>query len=111
MKSLCSAAVLVTICVAGCAGTSAPGNAPITPDETASAPSPSPAESSGGPSPGQPPPADSSSFRSPEPNPPGALGSPIAYDSTQIGAGDRLAADVRGSVQRDLDERTQGLGC
>jgi hypothetical protein len=104
MKLLWSAAALIAIFVAGCSGTSVPGDPPITPGESASAPPQPPGE----PPPGQPPPGQP---RPPDPNPPGALGSPINYDSTQIGAGDRLATDVQGSVERDLDERTQNLGC
>jgi hypothetical protein len=44
-------------------------------------------------------------------DPPGALGSPIKYDSTQVGSHDRLAKDVRASLEGQLDDDTRGLGC
>jgi hypothetical protein len=103
MKSLWSAAALLLVFVAGCDGTSAPGDAPGTPGETASAPVESP---------GEPGPAEGSSVRPPDPpDPPGTLGSPIKYDSSQLGSGDRPAGEVRNSVLLDLDGRTEGLGC
>ncbi len=97
MKTLWSAAALLVVLVAGCDGTSAPGDAPDAPGETASAPLPAPGE------------PESSAARPPDP--PGTPGSPIEYDSTQLGAGDRPAGEVRESVLRDLDGRTEGLGC
>nr|CTQ96207.1 hypothetical protein [Kibdelosporangium sp. MJ126-NF4] len=48
--------------------------------------------------------------RQKEPDPPdrpGALGSPIDYDSTQVGARDRAPGDVKGSVESQLDELTK----
>jgi hypothetical protein len=111
MKLLWSAAALIAIFVAGCGGTSVPGDPPITPGESAPASPQPPAEPPGEPPPEQPRPPDASPLKPPDPNPPGALGSPIKYDSTQVGAGDRLATDVQGSVEGDLDEETQDLGC
>jgi hypothetical protein len=111
MKLLWSAAALITIFVAGCDGTSVPGDPPSTPGESAPASPRPPAEPPGEPSPEQPRPPDTPTLRQPDPKPPGTLGSPINYDSTQTGAGDRVATDVQRSVEGDLDEKTQGLGC
>jgi hypothetical protein len=105
MRLFWCAAALTAIVVAGCGRTSAPDDPPSTPGESA----PTVPRSPGEPVPKQPPPPET--VEPPEPSPPGALGSPINYDSTQTGAGDRLAIDVKGSVEGQLDEQTQGLGC
>ncbi|MFJ9779337.1 hypothetical protein ACIRSS_07125 [Amycolatopsis sp. NPDC101161] len=94
MKVCWGAAVAAVVLVAGCGGTSAPGNPTVTPGEPAPV------------TPGVPEPP-----RGSDSPPPGALGSPIEYDSTQVGSGDRLAGDVRESLQGQLDEATRGLGC
>ena len=103
MKRWWSAAAAAAILVAGCGGTSAPGDPTAAPGESASATSGTSPEPSG--QPGSDPPQSSDS------NPPGALGSPIKYDSTQVGSRARFAKDVRDAVQGKLDEDTRGLGC
>lgn len=103
MKVCWGAAVAAVVLVAGCGGTSAPGNPAVTPGEPAAVTPGAPAEPTGQPEPDPPRGSDSP--------PPGALGSPIEYDSTQVGSGDRLAKAVRESIQGRLDEDTRGLGC
>ncbi|MGK3208509.1 hypothetical protein [Amycolatopsis sp. MEPSY49] len=101
MKVFWSAAAAAAILVAGCGGTSAPENPAATSGESGSATSGPSAEPSGQPESDPPKSSD----------PPGAVGSPIKYDSTQVGSRDRLAKDVRDSIEGKLDEDTQGLGC
>ncbi|SEF37556.1 hypothetical protein SAMN05421837_114116 [Amycolatopsis pretoriensis] len=91
------------VLLAGCASTAAPGDPPAAPGESAPATSGIPAEPTG--------PPESDPPSTSEPDPPGALGSPIDYQSTQVGSGDRLAEDVRESILGQLDEDTRNLGC
>lgn len=103
MKVFWSAAAAVAILVTGCGGTSAPENPAATPGESAPVTSGTSAEPSGEPE--SDPPAGSDS------NPPGALGSPIPYESTQVGGHDRKAKAVKEGIEGQLDEDTAGLGC
>jgi hypothetical protein len=111
MKVYWSAAAAAVILAAGCGGTSAPGNPTATPGESASATSGESASATSG-TPAEPSrQPESDSPRTSDPNPPGALGSPIKYDSTQVGGRDRPAKEVRDSILGQLDEDTRGLGC
>ncbi|MFJ7217921.1 hypothetical protein [Amycolatopsis sp. NPDC098790] len=96
-----AAAAAAAVLVAGCGGTSAPGNPAATPGESAPVTSGTSAEPSGQP--------ESDPPRSSDP--PGAVGSPIEYDSTQVGSRDRPAEKVRASIEGRLDDDTRGLGC
>jgi hypothetical protein len=111
MKVLCSAAALLAILVAGCGGTSVPGNPLGTSGESTPAPPQPSAEPPREPPPEQPRPPDAPRVQPPDPKPPGALGSPIDYDSTQTGPGDRLATDVQRGVEQELDQKAREVGC
>jgi hypothetical protein len=113
VRLLCSALALTAILGAGCAETSVPGESPITNDGTASNESTATVDPTGNPVPPtdqpvppKPPPRNSPGRPKPDTDPPGALGSPIDYDSTQVGAGDRAPRDVKASVEGQLDEKT-----
>ncbi len=101
MKVFWSAAAAAAILVTGCGATSAPGNPAATSGESAPVPAGTSAEPSGQPESDPPKSSD----------PPGALGSPIKYDSTQVGSRDRRARDVKAGIEGKLDEDTQDLGC